>query len=228
MSQSNFQVDEQFSHMKQVFKKREEDYMRRLEEGMQSYVLPFEQLTPRVEDTDHDGQDDLATNIFQNIRQIAELHHAFQILIPPSTGPKKDWARFLRDVNLAMEKIYVDYVAHIPLAVKRSKVEYLWNATYRSIVKMQRWNSSIYRGIIYILTRNFCVTFQSFPELASNLLTLDPPPPKFTTMPVWICSAVCPLITGSTGTLLRNGATKWPYMHMLFGREVTTQEIISY
>ncbi len=70
---------------------------------------------------------------------------------------------------------------------------------------MQRWNSSIYRGIIYILTRNFCVTFQSFPGLASNLLTLDPPPPKFTTMPVWICSTVCPLITGSTGDIV----TKW-------------------
>ncbi len=115
---------------------------------MQSYVLPFEQLTPRVEDTDHDGQDDLATNIFQNIRQIAELHHAFQILIPPSTGPKKDWARFLRDVNSAMEKIYVDYVAHIPLAVKRSKVEYLWNATYRSIVKVGTELHDIRRSLL--------------------------------------------------------------------------------
>lgn len=95
--------------------------------NVQSYI------SPRGDNRVQDGPD---IKSILNIRQIASLHLTFRSLIPASTSPETDWVHFFNEANSAMDKIYIDYVAHMPFALKRFKFEYLRNTAYRNIVKV--------------------------------------------------------------------------------------------
>lgn len=103
---------------------------------VQSYISPLEQISPCGDNRVQDGPD---IKSILNIRQIASLHLTFRSLIPASTSPEPDWAHFFNETNSAMDKIYIDYVTHMPFALKRFKFEYLRNTAYRNILKVRHY-----------------------------------------------------------------------------------------
>ncbi|KLO13998.1 hypothetical protein SCHPADRAFT_996903 [Schizopora paradoxa] len=132
---STLQADEllMFINLKQTFKNREEDYTRRLEEGIRLYVSPLELSTPHG---DRGRADDIYADIdvkgTWSIREIANVHRSFQSIIPSSTSPEHEWVDFFHGANSAIRELYIEYVALIPLAIKRFEFEYLRNAAYRN------------------------------------------------------------------------------------------------
>jgi len=112
----------------------EREYVRHLDDDIQSFIAPMEEALANIRSPS--TWDKLVVKAFQYFRQVAELHRGFLGQLPTlSRSQYICWAQFHMKVVLEMEKIYGDYLALSPQAVRFFNLVYLQGVALRDAFK---------------------------------------------------------------------------------------------